>query len=236
MKQIITLLLGIIALTTSSLAQADLATIKGKVFEGEGRSATVPAAKVWLDTENGPRTVITDNDGNFKIDALRPGIYNLFVKSIGYDTLKITGIELNSGILKVIDANLVQGRTLAEIPILGNPLITKDIPRLLIPTEDIAHSPLIQNPKGLLAAVSSDIQLVEGTGELIIRGSRPGDAIYYIDGVKATDLSAVPGVSIRGMQAYTGGIPANYGDTTGGVVVLETKSYFDLYYAWRANR
>jgi hypothetical protein len=30
------------------------------------------------------------------------------------------------------------------------------------------------------------------------------------------------------MVIYTGGIPAKYGDTMGGVVVLETKGYFDL--------
>jgi len=38
------------------------------------------------------------------------------------------------------------------------------------------------------------------------------------------------------MEAYTGGIPAKYGDTTGGVVILETLSYFDLYNAWLAGQ
>jgi hypothetical protein len=31
------------------------------------------------------------------------------------------------------------------------------------------------------------------------------------------------------MIVYAGGIPAKYGDAMGGVIVLETKSYFDLY-------
>ena len=46
-------------------------------------------------------------------------------------------------------------------------------------------------------------------------------------------MTSVPGVSIGALEAYTGGIPAKYGDTTGGVIVLETKSYFDLYNAWK---
>jgi hypothetical protein len=29
-------------------------------------------------------------------------------------------------------------------------------------------------------------------------------------------------------MVYSGAIPAKYGDTTGGVVVMETLSYFDL--------
>jgi hypothetical protein len=38
------------------------------------------------------------------------------------------------------------------------------------------------------------------------------------------------------MQLYTGGLPAKYGDTLGGVVVMESKSYFDLYRAWQSEQ
>jgi outer membrane receptor protein involved in Fe transport len=31
------------------------------------------------------------------------------------------------------------------------------------------------------------------------------------------------------VSIYTGGLPAKYGDTTGGVVAVETKTYFDFY-------
>ena len=48
-------------------------------------------------------------------------------------------------------------------------------------------------------------------------------------------MGSIPGVAVQGLEAYTGGIPAKYGDTTGGVVVLETKGYCDLYYAWKAR-
>jgi outer membrane receptor protein involved in Fe transport len=112
-------------------------------------------------------------------------------------------------------------------------IVDPNIPRIKIPTEYIEQSSQIRNPLALLAGYSSEIQLPEGGGgQVIIRGSRPGDAVYYIDGVKMTDMSAVPGVAIGGLEAYTGGIPAKYGDTTGGVIILETKSYFDLYNAW----
>lgn len=30
------------------------------------------------------------------------------------------------------------------------------------------------------------------------------------------------------IKVYTGGIPARYGDVTGGVVAVETKGYFDV--------
>ena len=34
---------------------------------------------------------------------------------------------------------------------------------------------------------------------------------------------------------YTGGLPARYGDVTGGVVAIETKSYYDLYMQEKAG-
>jgi hypothetical protein len=71
---------------------------------------------------------------------------------------------------------------------------------------------------------------------LVFRGARKGDMIYMIDGIKANDVVNVPSVSIGNMMVYTGALPAKYGDTLGGVVVVETKSYFDLYRAWMAGR
>jgi hypothetical protein len=37
------------------------------------------------------------------------------------------------------------------------------------------------------------------------------------------------------MMVYTGGLPAKYGDTMGGAVVVETKSYFELLRNYQAT-
>ena len=66
--------------------------------------------------------------------------------------------------------------------------------------------------------------------ELYFRGSRAGSVIYFIDGVKIRqNVPNIPSSGISGMQVYTGGVPAKYGDTTGGVIVVETKSYLEEY-------
>jgi outer membrane receptor protein involved in Fe transport len=53
---------------------------------------------------------------------------------------------------------------------------------------------------------------------------------YFVDGMKVgSALSGVPNDAINSLSVYTGGLPAKYGDVTGGVVAIETKSYFDLY-------
>jgi len=215
-------------------AQVTTGTIMGKVFE-EDSVTIVIGARVWVETETGVIGASTDFEGRYKIVGLKPGSYNVNAKLNSFAPYTVNGVSVSPDGLTHI--NFALGRTLNPVIVTWTPpLIEKDIPKLRIFTEDIAHSPYIRDPKGLLAGTSSEIQMPEGTDQLIIRGSRPGDAIYYIDGVKATDMSALPGVAIGSMEAYTGGIPAKYGDTTGGVVILESKSYFDLYNAWLAKQ
>ncbi|MFN6075408.1 MAG: hypothetical protein ACK46Y_07555, partial [Fluviicola sp.] len=79
----------------------------------------------------------------------------------------------------------------------------------------------------MIANTSSDVKKSDD-GELVFRGARKGDVIMYLDGVKMTEIQNVPSASIGYVMVYSGAIPAKYGDTNGGVVVMETLSYFDL--------
>ena len=237
MKLKMSLMIAMIGLINGLSAQVTTGTISGYVFESD--SATIiPFAKLWVETESGKRYTKADLDGKYKIDALKPGVYNLTATAMNFDTLTIAEIRVNpDGITTVNMPVPVDSKVLGPVIIVYTPpMINKDTPRLLIDVQYIENSPYVRDPKGLLVGTSSEVNQVEGTSDIIIRGSRPGDAIFYIDGVKANDMTSVPGVAIQGLEAYTGGIPAKYGDTTGGVVVLETKSYFDLYYAWKARQ
>jgi hypothetical protein len=222
-----------LGLGTMLHGQVTTGTITGKVVDAIGMTA-VPGTKIWIDTDGGLRGTMCDVEGNYRIDGLKPGVYNLFARSTGFDTAMIVAINVRPDALTFVDIQLTSNNVFKAVPIIWHePLVDKDCPRITIPTDYIAQSPHIRNPLAMLAGYSSEIQMPEGGGgQVIIRGSRPGDAVYYIDGVKMTDMSSVPGVSIGGLEAYTGGIPAKYGDTTGGVIILETKSYFDLYNAW----
>jgi TonB-dependent Receptor Plug Domain. len=67
----------------------------------------------------------------------------------------------------------------------------------------------------------------------MIRGARSGNMAYFIDGVKVNGVGKIPGAAIGGLTVYTSAIPAKYGDTSGGVIIMETKSYADLYRRWK---
>jgi hypothetical protein len=44
--------------------------------------------------------------------------------------------------------------------------------------------------------------------------------------VRALDANSLPGLCIENVSAFTGGVPAMYGDLSSGAVMITTKSYF----------
>ena len=236
MRALITTFVFLLGFANLASSQVTLGTISGKVFD-EDSVTVVPFARVWVETESGARGVSADIDGKFKIDALKPGVYNLHAKTAIKGEVIVSAVKVDPDGITTVNPILNNNNMLDPVVVdFYRVKIEKDIPKIKITTEDIEHSPNIRNPLQMIANATSDIKIMEGTNDVIIRGSRPGDAVYYIDGVKSDQMNGVPGVAIGSMEAYTGGIPAKYGDTTGGIISLETKSYFDLYYAWKAKQ
>ena len=53
--------------------------------------------------------------------------------------------------------------------------------------------------------------------------------VFSSSGVKSiTSKIGIPGQAIGSIKVYTSGVPASYGDVSGGIIVMETKSYFYL--------
>src|SRR4030095_13149343 len=55
------------------------------------------------------RTGVTDGSGQFKIDALRPGIYSITFTLPGFNTVKRDGIELTSDFTATINGEMKVG-------------------------------------------------------------------------------------------------------------------------------
>ena len=63
-------------------------------------------------------------------------------------------------------------------------------------------------------------------GQDYVRGARAGSLSYYIHGGLVLGSPQIPLGGLGLYHIYTGYIPAKYGDTVGGVVVMETRSFF----------
>jgi len=227
------LVLIVLVMSFGSYAQQSEGEIIGYVYASDS-TTVLPFAVVWIDYNGDLLSAKANIDGKYKISAVKPGKYNIHAKLAMSGEIKMTGIDVFAESITKQNLYLSGNDTLPVIIVGGRKLISTSHINT-IPLSDIQNSVNIQNPKAMISSMNSDIKLNQNN-QLIIRGSRPGDVIYYIDGVKQTDLRSVPGVAINSMSVYTGGIPAKYGDTTGGVVILNTKSYFDLYYAWKVRQ
>ena len=109
------------------------------------------------------------------------------------------------------------------------PLIDKDAGSSggTVTSEDISKMPLRS-----ATAVASTVAGVETdvNGNTSIRGARAENTYYYIDGVKVIGTTNLPKSAIQEVSVITGGVPANYGDVTGGIINITTKGAASSFY------
>ncbi len=224
MKKLFTLLA---VLFVFAGAKAQNGEISGKITDENGEG--VPVANVVLVDNKGVSTgrgTTTDFDGNYSIKPLTPGKYNLQISYIGYATQIQQGVLVNSDKSTFIDVKLKpSSKELQEVEVISYkvPLIDpgKTSSQNTVTAEEIANMPT-KNVTDIAATTAGAFQSDQGKG-INVRGQRDEGTQYYIDGVKVTGVPTLPASSIEQLQVITGGIPAKYGDVTGGIVNITSK-------------
>jgi len=223
-----------LAIASTSIGQGALGEVNGIVRDGS-TNQIVYGAVVFIKDNDQVYQAKTDETGSFRISAIPAGNYLLNIRYNG-DTMKnipavipmdaicrMGEIKFDSKVLIIKGANVTAKSTIKMID--GNLPVTQ------ITQEMIKSSPAKFDQKALIASMTTDVRLTDD-GELVFRGARKGDMLYLMDGIKSDRVGTVPSCAIGRIMVYSGGLPAKYGDTTGGVVVMETLSYFDLYRDW----
>jgi len=235
MKKIFAVWMLILAGNTN--AQSVTGDIIGKVMNFND-DKPLPNARAIVEDQDKRYYAVTDADGRFRISSVPVGKYTMYIvyKS---DSLKGIPVDVpieaycNLGTI-LMNTNAVQ--TMKAVPV-GTRirLVYGELPVKELTSKDLIHNANKFDIKTLATSMSSEIK-VDDDGQLMFRGARKGDMIYVLDGIKSNEVFSVPSCSINRMMVYTGGLPAKYGDTLGGAIVVETKSYFDLYRAYMSNQ
>ncbi len=214
-------------------------TIKGTVTNVEN-GEPIPLANVYVKYGDNLIGGTTDFDGNFTIKPVPSGTYVVYISCVNYGELQITDVVVVQDKITFVDnAEMTAGIFIdPKVVITASKIIDKDIPELKIITKDqIDAIPGHGNINNLIAVTTSDVQVSDDNSEIYFRGSRSGDALYIIDGARMINPESMcPSVAIGSVQVYTGGVPAKYGDFTGGVIVIETQSYFEWLAAKESER
>ncbi len=234
MKKLTTLLAILIIMSFTMFAQTG--TIKGIVKDKKTGKPLFNVA-VFVKEAGSIRGDAANLDGKYTIKPLNAGKYTLTAKMPGYKTIITKDVTVTSGNITFVDLNLET--TAEKLPVFTyfiykDKLIDKGEPQVqkILPNE-LKHTVNLHNPIAIVTTLPG-VTLAPNGKDVYIRGSRPTSTQFIIDGMKSiTGGIGIPAQAIGSIKVYTGGIPAQYGDVTGGVIVIETKSYFDLAQAYK---
>jgi hypothetical protein len=230
MKKSIFLGAAMILFAALSYAQS-FGVIKGRLFDNDTKKS-LPGAHVIVKNGNTQIAVESDLNGYYVVKPLNSGEYTVVFSYMGFKTDTMTSVIVNPGKITFLEdltmstEGIMIGGKPAEVIGYRDPLIGPDPIKVIRPKElnlMAGHSKL----ENVIGATCSDIY-VSDRDELYFRGARSDNFIYIVDGIKSADGKAhIPSGAIGSLAIYTGGVPAEYGDFTGGCIVIETKSFFD---------
>lgn len=222
MTRILLLSLSLLLFSVLAVAQT---SIYGKVT-AEGTGEELIGANIVLNKNGVFATgASTDFEGNYSIPA-DPGTYEIKVSYTGYPERVITDVLVKAGQGTKLDIQLSEGIDLDIIEITGYkvPLIDQDNTTQggTLTSEQIRNLPT-KNITALAATTAGLSQVDEGDA-VTIRGSRSNATDYYIDGIRVSGSgNLIPQSEIDQLQIITGGMEAQYGDVTGGIISITTK-------------
>ena len=147
----------------------------------------------------------TDIDGNFVLEDLSPGAYNITASYLGYQTFTISNVlvqskgndDLNFRLLpssveiQVVEVTANPFRTSLESPVSLQRLSPEEIRTYPGGNNDIAK--VVQSLPGVSGSIGGF------RNDVIIRGGAPNENVYYLDGVE------IPNINHFSTQGSAGG-------------------------------
>jgi len=236
-------LLVILTCSTLAIAQENTTgSIAGQVVDAQ--NLAMPGATVTVVSPQGSRTLTTDSDGRFFAPFLTPGQYEVKVELSGFRSIDRKDVVVRLG--QRVDLTLpMQVGSLSEtVEVRGSaPVIDKSSTTTgaTLDAELLSRVPVgrrVSDALYIAPGVSSGGQV--GQANPSIAGGSGLENNYVIDGVNITNAgygalgsysivfgslgNGVPFDFVSAAQVKTGGYEAEYGQASGGVVNVITKS------------
>ena len=233
MKKKLSLIVLFCAAFFSTAVAQSTGKITGVITEA-GTNETLPTVSVYLmGTSKG---AATDLDGRYTITNVSPGEYNLKISFIGFKEVVIAGIKVVAGETLEINQQLEEKIEIGEeVIVIGEaPIfdVEKSNTSVNLNREALDAAPI----QRVEDAVSMQSGVVKDPTGLYIKGGRAYETGFVVDGVSAQDPLAGTGFgldlgsnSFSNVEVITGGVGAEYGDVTSGVVAVKTQDGGDRY-------
>jgi len=227
LRKILALALVVMTIGVAT-AQTNFADFRIKAKDQDGKNLS--GVKITMLLNNIEVTSdTTDSDGNVGFTTLTPGKYDVKATKEGLPDQEIKGISLAPGMNpdeEVVFLKAGSGGSMgpAVIRVKG-----KRAPVDFLKSESVIDGAKItgsgQRGTGLLESTNSAI--LSTPQGISVRGTRADGNGTFIDGQRVIGGGGLPTLGTEQISANVGGIPAMYGDLTGGVFSSTSKSATD---------
>jgi len=243
--------LAVLALTFSAMAQVTSSQFTGTVLDPSG--AAIANAKV---TVTNPATdqslyATTNANGNYTVKEVQPGMYKITVEAPGFKTFSDSGVTANAGTIAHVDVKLQIGKTSEVVEVTGQASdvnIEDSKLATTVSSTQISNLPLNgRNVYDLIQLVPGAVNVagvdMENGHNTVVNGVREDFNGFLINGESNKDLSGgVVNVPIEDtveeFQQLQLNVTAQYGSSAGSINNLITKSGSNAIHgsAWEYTR
>ncbi len=225
--------LAVLCLLVTGLAfGATTGDLRGQVTLDSGDPA--PGVTVTLSSDEvlgGPWIRVTDAQGVYQFPQLQPETYTVQFALEGFATRTAT-VAVRLDRTAEVNAQLSPSTVSEEIVVTAEaPVIDPEqVGTGQVFNADYLSQAVVGSGNRSYQSVLTQTAGVTGGSNPNVFGSTLGDNAYYVDGITTTDpVTSTFGVNfnfdaIQEVALHTGGFEAEYGQATGGVVNLITKS------------
>jgi hypothetical protein len=219
--------LSLLAGFALSLHAGTTGKISGTVTDAQTRE---PLSGVNVIVEGTATGAASDLQGGFSILNLRPGIYSLRFRMMGYREFVLQNVRVSIDLTTRTDAAMRQAvvETGEAVTVTAErPMVQVDMTSSLstVGADEIENLP-VRNVEDVLALQAG---IVRDGADIHIRGGRAGEVAYWVDGVGVTDMFnggasvTVENNAIQELQVVSGTFNAEYGQAMSGIVNLITR-------------
>ena len=228
---------------------AQFGKVSGTVIDKQSKEPLIGATISVLGTTLG---AATDVDGRYVVLNVNPGVYDVKTTYIGYQEVTVRNVRVSAGLTEEINFTLATSAVeVNPVEIIAErPLVEKSATNAVrvISAEDLLNLPV----RGTQAAFALQPGVVLQNDRIFIRGSRPSEVGYQVEGADVKNMvggrrvgaggfgvtndesagsivSTIP-EAVEEIQVQAGGYNAEFGGSNAGIIQQSLKTGREQYH------
>ena len=223
------LLLALLLLPASLLHAQTSGRLIGKVVDSQGQA--VPGATVTVTSTNlqGIQTQVSDSQGDFRFPSLPPGKYTVKSELNGFRTAEAADVDVQLDRASTVSLTMQVAGVTEQVTVTGTSSVVDTTSTVtgVNANADLFNRIPVRRDFYDVTRVAPGVTM-DSVGPSVY-GSSGAENQYIIDGLNTTGVElgdkgkTLNFDFVQEVEVKTGGLPAEYGRMTGGVVNVITK-------------